>query len=67
VLEATAMDISAAYQAKQAGRRRLVVVHRRALRLTEEALAELRSHSEPLAARSADPRSTARGPGWSLR
>src|SRR5262249_33906637 len=40
VLEATAMDITAAFQAKQAGRRREVDVTRAALRLTDEALAE---------------------------
>jgi len=55
VLEATAMDITAAYQAKRAGRRREVDLHRGALRLTDEALAELRGHIEQLAARFADP------------
>src|SRR5580698_5450790 len=55
VLEATAMDITAAYQAKQAGRRREVDVTRAALRLTDEALAELRGHIEQVAARLADP------------
>jgi DNA-binding transcriptional ArsR family regulator len=53
VLDATNLDISAAYQAKQAGRRREVTVHRGALRLTDEALAELRSHIDRLAARCA--------------
>jgi DNA-binding transcriptional ArsR family regulator len=55
VLEATALDITAAYRAKQAGRRREVDVRRGALRLTDEALAELRGHIEQLAARFADP------------
>ena len=55
MLEATKMDISAAYQAKQAGRRREVDVTRAALRLTDEALAELRGHLTQLAARGADP------------
>lgn len=55
MLEATAMDISAAYRAKRAGRRREVDLHRGALRLTDEALAELRGHVEQLAARFADP------------
>src|SRR6516164_2939238 len=55
VLEATAMDITAAYQAKQAGRRREVDVTRAALRLTDEALAELRGHLAQIAAPSAEP------------
>jgi DNA-binding transcriptional ArsR family regulator len=55
MLEATAMDITAAYQARQAGRRREVDLHRGALRLTDQALAELRGHVEQLAARFADP------------
>jgi DNA-binding transcriptional ArsR family regulator len=55
VLEATAMDITAAYQARQAGRRREVDLHRGALRLTDQALAELRGHLGQLAARFADP------------
>ena len=55
MLEATAMDITAAYQARRAGRRREVDLHRVALRLTDQALAELRGHLEQLAARSADP------------
>ena len=55
VLEATAMDITAAYQARRAGRRREVDLHRGALRLTDQALAELRGHIEQLAARFADP------------
>ena len=55
MLQATAMDITAAYQAKQEGRRREVDLHRGALRLTDQALAELRGHIEQLAARFADP------------
>ena len=55
VLEATAMDITAAFQARQAGRRREVDLHRGALRLTDQALAELRGHVGQLAARFADP------------
>jgi DNA-binding transcriptional ArsR family regulator len=55
VLEATAMDITAAFQAKQAGRRREVDVTRGALRLTDEALAELRGHSAQIAGRLAEP------------
>jgi DNA-binding transcriptional ArsR family regulator len=55
MLEATAMDITAAYQAKQAGRRREVDLHRGTFRLTDQALAELRGHIQQLAARFADP------------
>jgi len=55
MLEATAMDITAAYQARRSGRRREVDLHRGALRLTDQALAELRGHVEQLAARFADP------------
>ena len=55
MLQATAMDITAAYQARQAGRRREVDLHRGALRLTDQALAELRGHIEQLTARFADP------------
>lgn len=54
VLDATNLDIGAAYQAKRAGRRREVTVHRGMLRLTEEALAELRGHIDRLAAPRAD-------------
>jgi DNA-binding transcriptional ArsR family regulator len=50
MLEATAMDVTAAYQARQAGRRREVDLYRGAIRLTDEALAELRGHIEQLAA-----------------
>jgi DNA-binding transcriptional ArsR family regulator len=55
VMEATAMDITAAFQATQAGRRREVDVTRAALRLTDEALAELRGHLTQVAARFAEP------------
>jgi DNA-binding transcriptional ArsR family regulator len=55
MLQATAIDISAAYQARQDGRHREVDLHRGAVRLTDEALAELRGHLEQLAARFADP------------
>jgi DNA-binding transcriptional ArsR family regulator len=55
MLEATAMDITAACRARRAGRRREVDLHRGALRLTDAALAELRGHIEQLAARFADP------------
>jgi len=55
MLEATAMDITAAYKARLAGRRREVDLHRGALRLTDEALAELRGQIEQFAARFADP------------
>ena len=54
-LEATALDITAAFQAKQAGRRREVDLTRAALRLTDEALAELRGHLTQIAARFAEP------------
>jgi DNA-binding transcriptional ArsR family regulator len=54
-LQATAMDITAAFQARQAGRHREVDLHRGALRLTDQALAELRGHIGQLAARFADP------------
>jgi len=50
VLDATQADIAAAFQARQDGRRREVDVHRGAIRLTEDALAELRTHIEQLAA-----------------
>ena len=55
MLEATAIDITAAFQAKQAGRRRDVHLTRAALRLTDEALAELRGHLTEIAARFAEP------------
>jgi hypothetical protein len=55
MLQATAMDITAACRARRAGRRREIDLHRGALRLTDQALAELRGHIEQLAARFADP------------
>jgi len=55
MLEATAMDITAAFRARRADRRREVDLHRGTLRLTDEALAELRGHIEQLSARFADP------------
>jgi DNA-binding transcriptional ArsR family regulator len=55
VLQATAMDITAAFQAKQAGRHREVDLRRGSLRLTDQALAELLGHIEQLTARFADP------------
>jgi DNA-binding transcriptional ArsR family regulator len=54
MLEATAMDIAAAFRAKQAGRRREVDLHRGALRLTDEALTELRATVGQFAARFGD-------------
>jgi DNA-binding transcriptional ArsR family regulator len=54
MLEATALDITAAFQAKQEGRRREVDLTRAALRLTDEALAELRGHLAQIAARFAE-------------
>ena len=55
MLEATAIDITAAFQAKREGRRREVDLHRGAVRLTGQALAELRGHIEQLADRFAHP------------
>lgn len=55
LLDATVLDITAAYRAKQAGRRREVDVARAALRLTDDALAELRGHLTQLATRFAEP------------
>lgn len=54
MLDATRADINAAYRSKQAGGRREVDVHRGALRLTDEALAELREHIERLATQFGD-------------
>jgi hypothetical protein len=54
MLDATRADINAAYRSKQVGGRREVDVHRGALRLTDEALAELRDHIERLATRFGD-------------
>lgn len=55
LLDATVLDITAAYRAKQAGRRREVDVTWAALRLTDDALAKLRGHLTQLATRFADP------------
>ena len=55
MLQATAMDITAAWRARETGRRREIDLHRGALRLTDEALAELRGNIEQLAARFAEP------------
>jgi len=55
MLEATAMDITAAYRARQAGARREVDLRRGALRLNDQALAELRGYIEQLAARFGHP------------
>ena len=49
------MDITEACRARRAGRRREIDLHRGALRLTDEALAELRGHIEQIAARCARP------------
>jgi hypothetical protein len=48
VLEATRADITAAYRAERDGGRRRVELYRGALRLTEDALDELRSQIERL-------------------
>jgi DNA-binding transcriptional ArsR family regulator len=61
VLDATAMDITAAFQAGQAGRRREVDVTRGALRLTDQGLAELRGHLAQIAARFTEPEADAEG------
>ncbi len=55
MLQATAMDITAACRARQAGGRREIDLHLGTLRLTDEALAELRGHIEQLTARFANP------------
>jgi len=54
LLEAAAMDIAAASRAKEAGHRREVNLHFGSIRLTDEALAELRGYIEQLSARFAD-------------
>ncbi|HEY6297551.1 MAG TPA: winged helix-turn-helix domain-containing protein [Streptosporangiaceae bacterium] len=55
MLQATAMDITAACRARQAGARREIDLHLGTLRLTDEALAELRGHIQQLTARFAEP------------
>lgn len=54
MLDATRADITAAFQAKGQGRRREVDLHRGAIRLTDDALAELRSHVARLTADCAE-------------
>ncbi|MGW1761155.1 ArsR/SmtB family transcription factor [Streptomyces mirabilis] len=54
MLDATRADVNAAYRSKRAGGRREVDLHRGALRLTDEALAELRGHIERLATQFGD-------------
>ncbi|MGW2836238.1 ArsR/SmtB family transcription factor [Streptomyces sp. NPDC001493] len=54
MLDATRADINAAYRSRRAGGRREVDLHRGAVRLTDEALDELRAHIEHLAARFGD-------------
>jgi DNA-binding transcriptional ArsR family regulator len=61
MLEATALDVTAAFRAKQAGHRREVDLTRGAVRLTDEALAELRGYIEQLGARFTDPDSDSDG------
>jgi DNA-binding transcriptional ArsR family regulator len=55
VLDATSADITAAFMAKEAGRRREVYVGRGPLRLTDEGLAELQAYLGDLERRFADP------------
>jgi DNA-binding transcriptional ArsR family regulator len=55
VLDATKADVSAAFLAKEAGRRREVHVAQAPVRLTDEALAELLSHLQGLEQRFAVP------------
>lgn len=54
MLDATRADINAAYRSREAGGRREVDLLRGALRLTDEALAELREHIAGLADRFGD-------------
>lgn len=54
MLDATRADITAAFRAKQDGRRREVDLHRSTLRLTEHALIELRGQIEDLLRSYAD-------------
>lgn len=55
VLDVTRADISAAFLAKEGGQRREVHVAQGPVRLTDEALAELRSHLRDLEQRFAEP------------
>lgn len=61
MLDATRADIAAAYRAKAAGRRREVDLLRGSLRLTDEALTELRGYSKQLASRFQDPKTQGDG------
>ena len=54
MLDATRADINAAYRSREAGGRREVDLYRGALRLPDEALAELRGQVEQLATRFGD-------------
>ncbi|SEO45702.1 ArsR/SmtB family transcription factor [Actinacidiphila rubida] len=54
MLDATRADINAAYRSKHTGGHREIALHRGALRLTDEALAELRGHIDQLATRFGD-------------
>jgi DNA-binding transcriptional ArsR family regulator len=54
MLDATRADITAAYRAKQDGRHREVDLYRGAVRLTEQALTELRGQIQRLVATYAD-------------
>jgi DNA-binding transcriptional ArsR family regulator len=54
MLDATRADINTAYRSKRTGGRREIELHRGALRLTDEALAELRGHIEQLTTRFGD-------------
>ncbi|MFG2858151.1 ArsR/SmtB family transcription factor [Streptomyces mirabilis] len=54
MLDAARADLNAAYLSKHNGGRREIDLHRGALRLTDEALTELRSHIEQLATRFGD-------------
>lgn len=54
MLDATRADVNAACRARQDGARREIDLQRGAVRLTDEALAELRGHIERLTAASAD-------------
>jgi len=62
MLDATRADVDAACRSRENGARREVVLHRGALRLTDEALAELQQHVAELAGRcAADPSGDAAG------
>lgn len=61
MLDATRAEIAAAYRAKAAGRHREVDLLRGSLRLTDEALTELRGHIKQLASRFQDPKTQGDG------